>query len=317
MTSYFLKRLLLAIPTLVGVVTVVFFSIRLVPGNPIQMMIPQGLPSNAEKQIVQRIETEYGFNKPLYVQYADYMGSVAHFKFGRSLISNREILPDLQGHALNTLQLGIIALLISVVLGVPAGIVSAARRDSLLDNTVMVGALLGVSIPSFVLGYVLILVFGLDLGMLPPSGFGGSILTWQGFTYVIMPAVALGSGGAGVLARFTRSSVLEVIREDFIRTARAKGLAERRVLYRHVLRNVLIPVITVFGIQFGAVLSGAVVIETVFGWPGIGRYMIDAIRARDFPVVQATVIVIALGFVIGNLLTDLAYSLIDPRIRYD
>ena len=317
MHTFIVKRLLLAVPTLLGVVTAVFFALHLAPGDPVNMMIPSDLEGSAREELVARIKAQYGLDKPLHVQYLNYLGRLARLDFGRSLRNRTLIAEDLAGRVPNTLQLGLLSLLIAVGIGIPAGIVSAARRDTLLDTLAMAGALFGVSAPSFWLGFMLMLAFGLYLGVLPPSGFGGPIYTWEGLRYAVLPALTLGTSAAGVLARFTRSSMLEVINQDYIRTAWAKGLSERVVLYRHALKNALIPVVTVLGIQFGSLLSGAVIVETVFAWPGVGRYMIAGITARDFPVVQSAVVVVAAGFVLANLLTDMAYAYIDPRIRYD
>lgn len=317
MARYIIRRLLLAPITLLGVVTIVFIAMRLVPGNPIELMVPQGLPPADEQAYIAHLNHEYGFDQPLYVQYGDYISHAARLDFGNSFQTRRPILPTLITHVEYTLQLGVLALLISVLIGIPSGILSAAKRDSWIDNSTVMAALGGVSMPDFVLGFILIIVFSVHFNILPPAGSNGTIFTWNGFKYVILPAIALGAAGAGRLMRFTRSSVLDVAEQDFVRTARAKGLREGRVLLTHVLRNSLIPIVTVLGLELGAVLSGAVVIETVFGWPGVGRYLIESITERDFPVVQAAVLIVAFGFVFGNLITDLTYAWIDPRIRYE
>lgn len=317
MHAYIVKRLALAAPTLLGVVTAVFLALHLAPGDPINLMIPADVSGEAREELVARIKAQYGLDQPLHIQYLNYIKRVLQLDFGRSLRNRTLVIDDLASRVPNTLQLGILALVIAVVIGIPAGIISAARRDSLLDNIVMAGALFGVSVPNFWLGFMLMLAAGLYLDILPPSGYGGPIYRWEGLRYAILPALTLGSSVGGVLARFTRSSMLEVIGQDYIRTARAKGLSERVVLFRHALKNALLPVVTVLGVQFGTLLSGAVIVETVFAWPGIGRYMVSGITARDFPVVQAAVMVVAAGFVLANLLTDLAYAYIDPRIRYD
>lgn len=317
MHTFIAKRLLLAIPTLLGIVTAVFLALHLAPGDPINMMIPSDIEGSAREELVQRIKAQYGLDRPLHIQYLNYVGRLFRMDFGRSLRNRTLIAEDLASRIPNTVQLGLLSLIIAVAIGIPAGIISAARRDTILDNMTMSFALLGVSMPNFWQGFMLMLVFGLYLGVLPPSGFGGPLYTWEGLRYAILPALTLGTSAAGVLARFTRSSMLEVINQDYIRTARAKGLADRVILYRHALKNALIPVVTVLGIQFGSLLSGAVIVETVFAWPGVGRYMIAGITARDFPVVQAAVFVVAAGFVLANLITDMAYAYIDPRIRYD
>ncbi len=317
MQAFIVKRLLLAIPTLLAVMTIVFFSMHLAPGDPVDQMIPPDMEGSAREDMVERIRAQYGLDKPLHLQFLSYISRIARLDFGNSLRTRRAIAPDLRRRIPNTLQLGAMATLIAVCLGVTFGIISAVRRDTLLDNATMVGALFGVSMPSFFFGYMMMLIFGLYLRWLPPSGFEGHIFQWAGFRYAIMPALTLGTASTAVLARFTRSSMLDVISQDYIRTARSKGLGERIVILRHALRNALIPVITLLGIQFGAMLSGSVITETVFSWPGVGRFLIQGITTRDFPVVQGTTLIIALGFVIANFLTDLAYGFIDPRIRYD
>jgi len=318
MQVYIVKRLLMMIPTIFVVITVVFFSLHLAPGDPISMLIPPDVGvGDARDEMVTRIKAQYGFDKPLHVQYLRYLGKTVSLDFGRSLRNKTPIVDDLARRLPNTLQLGVLALFISVVLGVGFGVISAVKRDSVLDNLTMFGALFGVSMPSFWFGFMLMLLFGIYWRILPPSGFAGPIYTWEGFRHAILPAVTLGVGSTAVTARFTRSSMLDVINQDYIRTARAKGLSERVVIYRHALKNALIPVVTLLGIQFGALLAGSVITETVFAWPGVGRYMINGITSRDFPVVQGTVLVVALGFVSANFLTDLTYAYIDPRIRYN
>jgi peptide/nickel transport system permease protein len=316
--TYILKRILLMVPTVFIVITVVFFALHLAPGDPINMLIPPDVGVGAAREaLIARIKAEYGFDQPLYIQYFRYLARTASLDFGRSLRNKTPIVDDLARRLPNTLQLGFLALLISVTLGVGFGVVSAVRRESVFDNLTMFGALFGVSMPSFWFGFMLMLLFGIYWALLPPSGYDGPIWTWIGFKHAILPAVTLGVGSTAVMARFTRSSMLEVINQDYIRTARAKGLSERVVIFRHALKNALIPVITLLGIRFGALLAGSVIIETVFAWPGVGRYMIAGITSRDFPMVQGTVLVVTLGFVSANFLTDLAYAYIDPRIRYE
>lgn len=317
MLRYILQRLLLMVPTLLGVVTVVFFSLHLVPGDPVDLMIPPDLGGAAREAMAAQIRAQYGLDKPLWEQYVVYLEKLLHGDFGRSLRNGTLISQDLMRRVPNTLQLGLLAFVISTALGLFFGIVAATHKDRVWDRLSMLVALLGVSLPNFWLGFMLMLLFGLYWKVLPPTGFGGSIFTWEGLRYAILPALTLAASTAGVVARFTRSSMLEVIRQDYVRTARAKGLPEPRVIYRHALKNALIPVVTVLGIEFGSLLSGAVIVETVFAWPGVGRYLVGGITARDFPVVQAGVVVVALGFVVANFLTDLLYAYIQPRIRYD
>jgi ABC-type dipeptide/oligopeptide/nickel transport system permease component len=224
---------------------------------------------------------------------------------------------DLKRRLPHTLRLGVIALAISAALGISLGVISAINRGTWLDSATMTLALLGVSIPSFWLALSLILLFALRIPWLPPSGLGDSAWSWDGIKHMILPVAVLALGSAGGLARYTRSAMLEVINRDYVRTARAKGVAERAVIVRHALRNALIPIVTILGLNFGFILSGAVIVETVFAWPGIGRYLIQGVNGRDFPVVQATVLLISIGFVFGNLITDLLLVYIDPRIRFE
>jgi peptide/nickel transport system permease protein len=317
MWTYILRRSALIVPTLLGLLTLVFVLIRLAPGNPIELMIPSGLTGNALASYARKLNEIYGFNKPLYVQYFDYLWQAIRLHFGNSLQTGLPVLPQLLSHFWATAQLAIVAFLLSSVVGVPAGILSAVRRNSWLDHTVMLVSLAGISVPSFVLGYVLIYVFGVLLGWLPPSGYNGPIWTPVGFVYVVLPAFTLAAASAGVVARFTRSSMLRIMSEDYVRTARAKGAKESRVILRHMLRNAMIPILTILGLQLGGLLGGVIIVENVFGWPGVGQYIVNGIDNRDFPVVEASAILVAFAFVFVNLVTDLTYAWIDPRIRYD
>jgi ABC-type dipeptide/oligopeptide/nickel transport system permease component len=315
--TYIIKRLLLAFPTILGAVTLVFFAIHLAPGDPAALFIPPDLPSNQTDEAYARIRAQYGFDQPIPVQYVRYLQRVAQLDFGQSLRQKTNVMSDLLERIPNTLQLGLVALGLSVVIGVSLGVLSAVNRGSWLDNATMLGALFGVSMPSFWFALMLILLFAVTIPILPPSGFDGPIYTWQGFSHLILPALVLGLGGAGGLARYTRSSMLEVINNDYVRTARAKGLHSANVIVRHALRNALIPVVTILGLSFGQILSGTVIVETVFAWPGIGRYLVSAISGRDFPAVQASVLLVAISFVFANLATDLMLVYVDPRIRYE
>jgi ABC-type dipeptide/oligopeptide/nickel transport system permease component len=317
MRNYVIRRLLLAIPTIFGVATLVFLTLQLAPGDPVDLFVPPDTSGEVKAEAVEAIRKMYGFDKPLHEQYLVFITKMARLDFGRSIRQKTLVSEDLSRRIPNTLQLGLTSLAVSATVGISFGIISAVRRGSLLDNTVMFGALFGVSMPSFWIGLMLMLVFGLTLRVLPPSGFGGPAYTWQGLRYMVLPVVTLGLGGAGGLARYTRSSMLDVINQDYIRTARAKGLSERVTIYKHALRNALIPVVTVLGLSFGFIFGGTVITETVFAWPGVGRYLISGINGRDFPVVQATVFIMAMGFVVANLTTDLMYAFINPRIRYE
>jgi peptide/nickel transport system permease protein len=315
--SYLIKRLLMVIPTVFGAVTLVFLAIHLAPGDPIALYIPPDFPVNATPERVAELRARVGLDRPLHVQYVSFIAGVLRGDLGTSLQHRNSVAEGLLDRLPNTLQLGVLSLAIAVVLGVTVGVVSAIRRGTWLDNVAMTLALFGVSIPNFWLGMLLMQLVGLHWPILPPSGFGGSIFTAEGLRYALLPAITIGISGAGGLARYTRSSMLDVLNEDYVRTARSKGLSERRVVYKHALRNALIPIITLLGLSFGSMLSGAVIVETVFGWPGLGRYLVTGISNRDFPVVQGVVLVIAVGFVLANLITDVVYGFVDPRIRYD
>ncbi len=316
MQQYIVKRLLLAVPTIFGAITLVFFAMHFAPGDPIALFVPSDRSGQVKDEIVQEMRKRYGFDEPVHEQYLTYLGNMARLNFGRSMRQDTVITEDLRSRVVNTIQLGLAALVISTVGGITLGTISAVKRGTWLDNTVMVTALLGISMPAFWFALILMLVFGLHLRWLPPSGYGGPIYTAEGYKFAIMPVVTLGIAGIGGIARYTRSSLLEVINRDYVRTARAKGLKETIVIFRHALRNGILPVITLLGLSFGDLLSGAVIIETVFGWPGLGRYLVSGINGRDFPVVQASVLVIAIGFVVGNLITDLLLVSADPRIRF-
>lgn len=317
MGTYIVKRLLLAVPTVFGAVTLVFFAMQLAPGDPVALFIPPDLSGGASEELVAEIRARYGFDKPLYVQYADYLQRTVRLDFGTSLRQRTNVGEELVSRIWNTAQLGGLALLMSAVLGITLGAISAVKRGSWIDNLSMFGALFGIAMPSFWLALMLILVFALYWPILPASGFGGNLFSLDGAKHAVLPVVTLGLTGAGSLARYTRSSMLEVINKDYVRTARAKGLSENLVIVRHALRNALIPIIVLLGISFGNILSGAVIVETVFGWPGVGRYLVSGINGRDFPVVQATALVIAISFVLVNLLSDVLMAYVDPRIRYD
>ena len=317
MSTYLVKRLLMVVPTVWGAVTLVFLAIHLAPGDPIALYIPPDFPVIASPERVAELRQRLGLDRPLHVQYATFIAGIFQGDLGTSLQHRNPVAEGLLERLPNTLQLGILSLAIAVVLGVTVGVLSAVRRGTWLDNVAMTLALFGVSIPNFWLGMLLMQLVGLHWPILPPSGFGGSIFTAEGLRYALLPAITIGISGAGGLARYTRSSMLDVLNEDYVRTARSKGLGERIVVYKHALRNALIPIITLLGLSFGSMLSGAVIVETVFGWPGVGRYLVTGISNRDFPVVQGVVLVIAVGFVLANLITDLVYGFVDPRIRYE
>jgi peptide/nickel transport system permease protein len=304
MSSYLLQRLSSACLVVLGVASIVFLLLHLVPGDPVEIMLGESA-SAADRQALRH---ELGLDRPLHEQYLGYIVSLARFDLGTSIHYRQPVTDLLLDRLPATGLLAGVTLLFTVVLALPLGIVAAIRRNTRWDTGAMGFSLLGVSIPNFWLGPLLILVFSLWLGWLPVSGQGG-------VSSVILPALTLGTGLAAVLSRMVRSSMLEVLHEDYLRTARAKGLSPRRVILRHALRNAMLPVITLMGLQLGALLAGAVITETVFSWPGIGLLTIEAIQSRDYPVVQACVLLISITYVIVNLLTDLAYAWVDPRIR--
>jgi peptide/nickel transport system permease protein len=317
MQRYILMRLSLAIPTILGAVTLVFFAMQLAPGDPASLFIPPDLPPADSAALEQRINDKYGFDDPLPVQYSRYVANLLTLDLGESLREGTLISNDLKARLPHTLRLGIGALLVSTVLGIALGLVSAIFRGTWIDRITMLLALIGVSIPSYWLAFSLILLLSIQVNWLPPSGLGATPLSWDGIKHLIMPVLVLSLGTAGALARYTRASMLDVINRDYVRTARAKGVRERSVMLGHAFRNALVPVVTILGLNIGFVLSGAVIVETVFALPGIGRYLVDGVNGRDFPVVQASVLVIATAFVLGNLLTDILIAYLDPRIRFE
>jgi len=287
-----------------GVCTLVFLLIHLVPGDPVEAMLGEGArPADREA-----LRAALGLDRPLWEQYLGYLGRTARLDLGTSFAYQRPVAPLLGERIPATLELAVAALTLSLVIAVPLGVLAARYRGGALDAGAMGFSLLGAAVPNFWLGPVLILVFSLWLGWTPVSGR-------EGAASLILPAVTLGTGLAAVLARMVRSSVLEVLAEDYIRTARAKGLGELSVLWGHALRNAWLPVLTLIGLQLGALLAGAVITETVFAWPGVGSLLIEAIQARDYPVVQACVLLISLSYVLVNALTDLVYGWADPRVR--
>ena len=316
MRRYLARRLLLLVPVLMGVSIVVFMVLHLSPGDPAEIM----LGSAATKEDLARLRFEMGLTEPLHVQYVRWMGHVLRGDLGRSLWMKRPVLGEVLHRFKATLVLAGSALVLSTLGGMALGVLSATRPESILDRASTVASLFGASMPVFWLGIVLMVVFSLWLGWLPASGmwapYGGGDLRDLA-THLVLPAVTLAAASMTIIARLTRSTMLEVLGQDYIRTARAKGLVEGRVVVRHGLKNALIPIVTVVGVQAGYLLGGAVLTETVFAWPGVGTLMVQGILARDFPLVQGCVLVIALGFVLVNLAVDLLYGYLDPRIRYD
>ena len=306
MAQYIIRRLLQAILVIVGVLTVVFIILRLT-GDPVRLILGE----NASEEAITAMTQQLGLDKPLYVQYFAYMGNVARGDFGNSIAqTGQPALPIVLGRYPATLRLAFLALIYSVTLAMLFGIISAIYRYSVFDNGVMFLALFGQSVPNFWLGIMLILIFAVNLGWLPSQGFDG----WNP-RYILLPMLTLAAPGLARLTRLVRSGMLDVMSQDYVRTARAKGLQERRVVFGHALKNAAIPLVTIIGLDLGVLLGGAVVTEQIFEWPGVGKEVITAINRRDFPVVQAAVFVIAASFVLINLLVDLIYTWLDPRVR--
>ena len=304
MLKFTMKRLVYLVLVLVGVSFLVFLLLYMTPGDPVRMMLGESATPEAQAEL----RLELGLDDPFLVQYGRYIKNiVVHQDLGTSYSTRRPVLDEIMTVFPNTVKLATAAIIIAVILGTFLGIVSAVKQNSLLDNAVMVLALIGTSAPIFWIGILMIILFSVNLGWLPPSGFGS-------FKQLIMPALALGMQSTAVVARMTRSSRLEVIRQDFVKTARAKGQKESVVIMKHVFRNALIPVITVVGLQFGTLLGGAMLTEVVFSIPGVGRLMIEAIKQRDFPIVQGSVLFVAACFSLVNLAVDLLYAVVDPKV---
>lgn len=310
MAKYIFRRLLQTIPVLIGVSILVFSLMHLIPGDAAQIMAGEA----ASEETVEQIREKLGLNDPKPVQYFNYISGAVQGDLGNSIRSGRPVMDEISGRFWVTAELAIYATILAVFLGLIAGIISAVRHYTWADVTIMIVALFGLSMPNFWLGLVLIQWFAVGGEWLPeflkmrPSGWGDS---WR---QIALPVICLGTSGAAIIARMTRASMLEVIGQDYIRTARAKGLSERVVTYRHALKNALIPVITVVGLEFGAFLGGAVITETIFAINGMGRLTIDAIRERDFPVVQGTILIISVLFVLVNMLVDISYRMLNKRI---
>jgi len=348
-TRYIIRRIISVIPTLIGVTFVIFMFQRLIPGDPAIAMLGE----HATEESIQRIREQFGLNRPLFLdrealedgdiagffdsQYFRYMDRLFRLDLGESIHRRIPVLETLTLRFPATVELSLLSMFLAVIIGIPVGIVSASRRNSLLDSVSMVGSLVGVSMPIFWLGLMEIMLFAVILKWLPAGArlstgieiqsitnlfLVDSLITgnWVGFkdslSHIIMPAIALATIPMAIIARMTRSSMLDVLQEDYIRTAKAKGLGAKLVLYRHALKNAALPVVTIIGLQAGTLLAGAVLTETIFSWPGIGRWVYDAILGRDYPIVQGGTLLIALIFVVVNFLVDIVYALLDPRIRY-
>ena len=306
MVAFLARRVLLAVPTLLGVLVVVFLLLYVAPGDPVLQMVGE----RADPATIARLRAELRLDDPLHVQFGHYLAGIFRGDLGNSYITGRPILGDLLDRFPKTLLLAGAAMLLASMAGITLGVLSARRPGGWIDRLGLGVAYLGISFPVYWVGLILILIFAVMLRWLPPSGYGG-------IEYLILPALALGSRSIAFLARVTRSSMLEILGGDFVRTARAKGLRERVVVTRHALRNALIPIITVLGLDFGYYLTGSILTETIFSWPGIGRYVVNAIARRDLPAIQGSVLFLSVVFVMVNLVTDLAYAKADPRVTYD
>lgn len=333
MKWYITKRLLMLIPVLLGVSILSFLLIHLAPGDPARTMAGE----HASPQTINAIREKYGLDKPITTQYWIWLKRVLRGDMGRSIVSNEYVTKEILDRFPNTVELTLFSLMIAIIVGSFAGIISASKQYSALDYTTMGVALFGVSMPVFWLGIMLMMVFGVFLRWLPIGGRINIIIPFQRITglylldslikgnfaafvsalrHLILPSIALATIPMATIARVTRSSMLEVLRQDYIRTERAKGLPERTVIYKHAVKNAMLPVITVIGLNFGLLLAGAILTETVFSWPGMGRYVVKAVGMRDYPAVQGCVLFFALMFVVVNLITDILYIFIDPRIKY-
>ncbi|OQY34783.1 MAG: peptide ABC transporter permease [Spirochaetaceae bacterium 4572_59] len=335
MIQYILKRLTMLLPTLFGVVTLVFFMIALAPGDPARVMLGE----RASKEKLEKLRADLGLDKPLAQQYTLYLKRVVHLDFGKSIKSGQPVMNEVKERFPATVELAICAMIFASVLGIWIGVISATKKNTWIDYTSMVGALVGVSMPVFWLALVMIMIFSVHLNLFPTGGRiniryyfspesnfylidtfkylfqGHPEYFLSALHHLILPSIALGTIPLAIIARTTRSSMLEVLKQDYMKTVRSAGIKEKRVIYRYALRNALLPVITVIGLQFGLLLAGAILTETIFAWPGIGKWIYQAIEARDYPAVQGGIIIISTTFVLINLVVDLLYSVINPKIR--
>jgi ABC-type dipeptide/oligopeptide/nickel transport system permease component len=306
MLRYITKRIIMLLPVLFGVSLISFAFLHMVPGDPVTLLAGD----QADQGYIETLKKEYGLDRPLHIQYFQFVSHVVRGDFGTSIRSREPVIKLLKVRFIFTTQLASLSILIAGFICLIAGVISATKRYSIIDNVCMVGSLFGISVPIFWFALLLMLVFAVYLGWFPAGGSGT-------LKHLILPAIALGASSSAVIARMTRASMLEVIRQDYIRTARANGFGEMIIVYKHALKNAMIPVITVFGLEFGYMLGGAVLTETVFSLPGLGRLMVEGIFQRDYPVVQGAMLLVATTFVLINLLTDIVYSIFDPRIRYE
>lgn len=307
MLEYTIRRLLMVIPVLIGVMLITFLLMFVIPGDPVSNMMGQ----RVDDETVERIKEELGLNDPWYIQFGKYVSRTIRGDLGKSYITHRPVAQEIMEKLPNTAKLAFSTMIVATLMGVLIGILAAVYHNTWIDRAVMFFALLFISTPVFWFGLILIFFFSMTLGWFPITGMG------DGIQYLILPAITLGTRGSAFLARMTRSTMLEVIRQDYIRTARSKGLGEKIVIFKHALKNAMIPIVTILGLDFASYLNGSVLTEKIFSWPGFGRYVVSAIDKRDFEVIAGSVLVGALIFVFANLVVDLTYGFLDPRIRYD
>ena len=306
MVNFIIRRILHTVPVLFGVVVITFILMYMIPGDPVVSMVGE----RYDEATIHKLRKELHLDDSLPMQFVRYVGNVVRGDFGKSFITGGSVSEELLKKFPNTMMLAVASMIIAIITGLTMGIVSSLKPQSILDKITMLFALVGISAPVFWVGLMLVLFVGVYLQWLPPTGFGG-------IEHIILPAIALGLRSAAYLARLTRATMLEVLNQDYIRTARMKMLPEWKVILKHGFPNILIPIITVIGTDFGSYLSGAVLIESIFGWPGIGRYALEAILKRDFPVIQGTVLFMALMFILANLIVDIFYGIVDPRMRIE
>ena len=305
MVKYIIRRLIAMIPEVIGITFLVFMIMQLAPGDPVRMI----LGDSAEPEAIEAMREEMGLNDPVLVQYGRYMVNLLHGDMGTSYTNQRPVAHEVFSRVPATFELALVSAVVSILIAIPLGVVAAVKQNTLFDNLSMVLSLVGISMPAFWLALMLMLVFSLRLGWFPVQGNSDG---WRSF---VLPSIAIGFMNMAAIARTTRSSMLETIRQDYIRTARSKGISEGEVIMHHAFGNALIPTITVVGVQLGGLLGGAVLTETVFAWPGLGRLMVQAVNGRDVPVVMGCIVILSIGFSIVNLIVDLAYGFIDPRVR--
>lgn len=315
MTNYIMKRLIQLLPVLILMSIIVFSLIHIIPGDPVDVMMGEGFD---DPVIYQALQKQLRLDQPIPVQYVCWLWDVVHGNFGKSVITHQPVLTMILERFPATVLLALASAFVAILISIPAGIIAAARQNTWADYTAMGVSLCGISIPNFWLGIMLILLLSQQFGLLPSMGYTPLFQDpWQATLHLIMPAVTLGTAMAASLTRFTRSEMLEELRQDYVRTARAKGLKERVIFLQHVLKNSMIPTITVIGLQIGGLLEGAVITETVFAWPGIGRLAIQAVFERDYPLIQGIILFASIIYVLMNLLVDISYTLLDPRVRLD